>query len=176
MASPGEALEAALNRYYGGVAVTLTDAVTQFGGNSGLAQAIAGTTDKRDKAYKAALRNVQRYQAGAGKQQRTFNLAHRVGARVQQAVGARQLRRSGVTATAANVHVKISDTSGTRSPGAQELTGNELGEALDLLDAGDPDAAGDVFAKAFTDAYGGANEQFVNMAEIDEFDGLTFGH
>jgi len=39
-------------------------------GTSGLAQRLAGTSDKKSKEYKSSLRNVNRYIAPAGKQQR----------------------------------------------------------------------------------------------------------
>jgi hypothetical protein len=54
--------------------VTVAEGVAAFGGGSrgrsALAQEMAGTRDKKSKAYKTAMRNLQRYMAAEGKQRR----------------------------------------------------------------------------------------------------------
>lgn len=127
--------------------VTADQALRAFDGDrSALAQAIAGTSDKKSKAYKAAMRNLQRYAAGEGRQHRTpKQLAPRLTEAVQwrrtveRLTGPLHLRWAGPV-------IKISSDERQRLDFDAELSDDDLAEVRELLEGGDEQGAVDLLA------------------------------
>lgn len=127
--------------------VTADQAVRAFKGDrSALAQAIAGTSDKKSKAYKAALRNVQRYTAGEGREHRTpkkllpkLTLAVQERRTAERLTGPLTLRWIGPV-------IKISSDTRQRFDFDATLSDEDLAEVRELLEAGEDQAAIDELA------------------------------
>lgn len=161
--TPGEALTGALNRLYERHAteerVSFTRAAEEFGGNSQLAQAIAGTSDKQSHEYKSAMRTVQRYikgESGGGGQTRgTKRPAMVTLRRSGKAIVERKLRAKGVTVEYLEAEVTVSDDTRYRSIPAQVSIGDgPINDVLDHMDAGDADGAAAELLRVWTEEYG----------------------
>jgi hypothetical protein len=131
--------------------VTADQAVAEFGGGargrSALAQAIAGTSDKKSSAYKAAMRNLQRYAAGEGKQRRTLGakLRPKVTKAVQVKRAAARLKGP-IKIRWTGPVIKVSDDERQRLDFDAELSDEDLAEVREHLEAGDDQAAVDALA------------------------------
>jgi hypothetical protein len=142
-----------------------------FGSRAAFVAALAGTTDKKSKAYRSAARNVQRYGAGEGKQRRA--MGEKMQAAIGQAVQAKRaadrlaqpikVRWKGPT-------IKVSADSRRRLDFDAELSTADLAETRALLDAGDDEGAMQAFAAASLAAYFGAERA---DALITDAEGLT---
>ena len=147
-------------------------------GNSALAVELSGTTDKSSKAYKAALRNVERYNAPAGRQQRTPNAAtqERLAKAAERKINADALAK--IKAKGITVHLAgrvIVSPSGTR-PDERErdisgvyIAPEDVAPMVDELAGRHMNAAADEFNAAFFDAYG------MGFAIISNVDTLDIG-
>jgi hypothetical protein len=132
--------------------VTADEAISEFGGGargrSALAQAIAGTSDKKSRAYKAAMRNLQRYSAAEGKQRRTpKKLTPQITKAVQMKRTAARLKGP-ITIRWTGPVIKVSDDERQRLDFDAELSDEDLAEVREHLEAGDDQAAIDALAAA----------------------------
>lgn len=161
--TPGEALTGALTTLYERASVvdrmTYSQASDTFGGNGPLAASIAGTTDKRSNEYKTAIRTVQRYikgEKGEGGQTRGTKKPPLLSIRrFGRAVVNQHMRRDGVTVEGVAATIAISGDTRERDIGATvELGPDEASAVLDLMDAGDADAAAATFFDKWADEYG----------------------
>jgi len=161
--TPGEALTGALTTLYERASVvdrmTYTQAAETFGGNGPLAASIAGTTDKGSNEYKTAIRTVQRYikgERGEGGQTRGTKKPPLLSIRrFGRAVVNQHMRRDGVTVAGVAATLTISSDVSERDIGTVvELGPGAAGAVLDLMDAGDADAAAATFFDNWGDEYG----------------------
>lgn len=155
--------------------IGVAQAEREFGGGSAgrvaLAQAIAGTTDKKSRAYKSAMRTLQRNVAGEGKQRRGLgqDFQAKIGKAVQtkraasRLTGTLQVRWKAPT-------IRVSADARQRPDFSVSLEGEELAEVAQLLDAGDDEEAMEVFAAASLAAYFNAER---SDARIIDAAGLT---
>ena len=136
--------------------VTADEADAAFGGGtrgrSALAQAIARTSDKKSRAYKAAMRNLQRYAAAEGKQRRTpkggaRGLTPKITKAVQVRRAAERLRGPIMIRWVGPV-IKVSDDERQRLDFDAELSDADLAEVREHLAAGDDQAAIEALAAA----------------------------
>lgn len=161
--TPGEALERALNQLYEHQmrrGITIGQAVEYLGSNSAVAQMMAGTSDKKSREYKAALRTVQRYlkgERGESGQTRGTKRPHvHTTRRVARAVVHERLREDSVIVSDLGGEINVSGEEGrTRSiPFEERIPNDIMASALDLYDAGDREAAADLLIGSYLDAYG----------------------
>jgi hypothetical protein len=140
-------------------------------GRSALAQAIAGTTDKRSTAYRTAMRNLQRYGAGEGKQKRAMGdkLRPLIGQAMQAKRAADRLAQP-ITVRWRAPTIKVSADSRQRLDFDAELSAAALIETRALLEAGDEAGAMEAFAAASLAQYFGAAR---TDATITDVEGLT---
>ena len=165
----------------------VTEAAALYGGNPGLAAAIAGTSDKSSKEYKAALRNVQRYrkaEAGEGGQGRrpsaaVRDLLDKLGKQKAQASVDQQMRTQGASV---NVTGDVIVSPGGKRPDVRYdkempdvyLFPEDMAAILDKLDAGDHAGAADIFNQAFLSSYGiSAAAVITDVADMDITAGAT---
>jgi hypothetical protein len=153
---------------------TIDRAIAEFGGGtrgrSSLAQAMAGTSDKKSKAYKSAMRNIQRYTAAEGRQRRVpKKLLPRI---------TREMERRREREAAANIKgpvtviwqdpvIRVSEDERDRPDLEVRLSDDDLDEFREHLAAGDNRAAVNALAEASLEAWG------VSGAEILSADGLV---
>ncbi len=123
-------------------------------GRSALAAAIAGTTDRKSKAYRSASRSLQRYAASEGKQRRTMGaaMAPRIAQAVQSKRAADKLAGP-ITVRFIAPTIKTSADARQRYDFDASLSAEDMEEVRQLLDEGDDDAAMEAFAAASLAAY-----------------------
>ena len=154
--------------------VTVDQAVTEFGGGtrgrSALAQAIARTSDKKSRAYKTAIRNLQRYSAAEGRQRRAPKT---LTPRITRAVERQREReaaakiRGPVTIIWQDPVVRVSQDERERQDIEVELSDDMLEDFREYLAAGNERGAVNALAEASLAAWG------VSDAEILSAGGLV---
>jgi hypothetical protein len=152
--------------------VTTDEAVAAFGGGtrgrSALAQAIAGTSDKKSRAYKTAMRNLQRYSAAEGRQRRTpKKLTPKITKAVQLRRAAERLRGP-IEIRWLGPVIKISADERQRLDLDATLSDAELVEVRDHLARGDDQAAIDALADASLADYLGDIDADAIMNEAND--------
>lgn len=171
MASPSRRLRDALN----GLAPPLTsfaDALALFGGNKrALAGAIAGTDDRKSKAFKAAARNVERYARGE-RHPKTAMLAkiRAAGAPLARAATLARMRTDGVDVPWFAGIVAVSADERYREVSDVSIEPDMLAATGFFADAraGNWGQATDAFAAAWGSAYGiGYGVQWLDVDELD---------
>ena len=164
-----EALTRALNNVQvGRVPQTPRGQIRYVGGNAAMAMALSETTDKKSKAYKTALRNVERWLKGttrpsAQSRARLAAAAQREAARR----GANALRRRGATV---DVHgmVIVSRDERFRDIEGVQLSGAAMQQILELWEQGERGAAAEVFQDLFFDSYAGPNMAGAVITEVED--------
>jgi hypothetical protein len=130
--------------------------------NPRMAAVIAGTGDKSTAEYKAAIRSVQRYRAGEGRQRRSPTLLR---LRVIQALV--RVRRLGAIITGI---VRVSsDQRRRRVEGV--LSPRDTRRVIERHEAGDVDGATDAFVSGFTRAYSGVRLDFIDVESVALYEG-----
>jgi hypothetical protein len=137
--------------------------VEDFGGGSRgrsrLAIEISGSSDKKSKEYKAAMRNLQRYAAGAGKQQRR---PKQMQTKLRGAWQKEQVRRTinelrgktvRVSIIAPTIHVS-GDWRQRNTTISEEITPQEWEAFANLAESSSQQEAVDALMGAVMDAYG----------------------
>jgi hypothetical protein len=132
--------------------VSAEQAVAEFGGGargrSALAQELAGTSDKKSRAYKTAMRNLQRYAASQGKQRRTMGakLRPRITRAVQIKRAAARLKGPITVKWIAPTLVVSADPERSRPDFSVTLSDEQLDDVREHLASGDDQEAIDVLA------------------------------
>ena len=169
-----DALERGLER---GLQVpTDPDAIVRdlYGGRNGeLAAELAGTTDRRSRAFDAARKRVERWRKGAkpNAENRAALAAAARGRALRNKLN--RLRTRGATA-AITAWLRVSRDLRRRAARAY-IAPAALGPTLDAAEAGNYDDAADAFEAAFFAAYGigeSAELEDVEALELDEGDVL----
>jgi hypothetical protein len=135
--------------------------VSAFGGGtrgrSALAQEMAGTRDKKSRAYKNAMRNLQRYTAAEGKQRRTPKvmtpkITRAVEKRRQKAIAERL--KGPITVIWQDPIVRVSQDERERPDLEVNLTDDMLEDFRELLASGNERGALNALAEASLEAWG----------------------
>lgn len=141
--------------------VTAQEAVVAFGGGtagrSALAQMIAGTKDKKSRAYKNAMRNLQRYTAAEGKQRRapkvmTPKITRAVEKQRQKETAERM--RGPITVIWQDPTVRVSQDERERPDLEVNLTDDMLEDFREYLASGNERGALNALAEASLEAWG----------------------
>jgi hypothetical protein len=151
------------------------EAITAFGGGtrgrSALAQEIAGTRDKKAKAYKTAMRNLQRYVAAEGRQRRRpKTMTPRITRAVerQRARATAERIRGPVTVIWQDPVVRVSREERDRPDIEVNLADEMLEDFREALAGGDERGALNALATASLESWGVPGD-----AEILSADGLV---
>lgn len=164
---------------------TVTEAIEMFGGGkrgtSALAVELAGTSDKKSNAYKAALRNVERYrkgETGEGGETRKPGKAMReklarIGEEQAKAGVERQMRSQGASIEASGT-VRVSEDERDRELPELYVPGEEMATILDAYHAGDYGAMAGEFTAAVMEAYAMPGiAHFTDIGQLDITAGRT---
>ena len=133
--------------------IPAAEAEAVFGGGTAgrvaLAQALAGTSDKKARAYKSAMRSLQRYGAAEGKQRRAMGAKMRplITKAAQARRAAERLDRP-ITVRWKGPTIKVSSTVRQRPDVVVSLDPEQLEEVREALEANDDQAAIDALAEA----------------------------
>lgn len=166
---------------------SITEAIALFGGGargkSAIAQELSGTSDKKDKAYKAALRNVERYykaergEGGQGRKPSKATLAKlaRINESQAKAGVKAQMRAQGASVKASGT-VRVSENERERG-NIPELfiSPDAMGKILDAYEAHQLVTMEDEFNEGFFDAYDLPAGRFTDIDDIDMTAGATAG-
>lgn len=148
---------------------TFTEASELYAGDlPAMAAAIAGTTDKRSREYRAALRNLQRYRQGTRRPStRTLERMRRVSTPLARRRRLSDIRANGFTASLAAL-VRVSADERFRQIDAQYVPPEALGRFVDAAERGRWGAAADAFGAAFFNAYGiGAGATLLDVDSLN---------
>lgn len=127
--------------------------------NPAMAAALAGTDDKSSREYRNALRSVQRYRAGEGKQRRTASPL-----RLRIIVESRR-RVSSVSAKVRGL-IEVSSDKRRRGVPAGPAIPIDASDVIAAHNAGDTAGAADAFEAAFGAAYGVP----LSILDVDELE------
>jgi hypothetical protein len=150
-----------MNRLQGDVGtVSVQRAVELLGGGSrgksALAQELAGTTDKRSRAYKSAQRSVNRWTTERGAQRRTPSGVNvqRIQAAGQRRELAERLRQARITVSA-ELEVDPSPDGTEAGMRPRDIEDAEIEDTrwIDAFEEGRDDDAAQLFGEALLDAY-----------------------
>jgi hypothetical protein len=128
-------------------------------GRSRLAQEISGTKDKKSKEYKTAMRNLQRYTAGEGKQTRKPKQVqtklrrawlNEEALKTIESLHGKVVR---VSLTAPKIHVS-GDLRVRQMTRSEIIAPNVVDEFIDLARMGEHDRAIDALMEGWLDSYG----------------------
>jgi hypothetical protein len=141
--------------------------------NSRLAMELAGTTDRRSREYKSALRSVQRWRRGqyrpsVANQSRLERAARQ---RMAQRRKVQQLRQHGGRVTFYG-RIRVSDDVRDRGFGPQWVAPELLNPALDAWEAGREEEARGRLTEAFGIAYGAPFDE-LDDPQVFEFEAGT---
>lgn len=141
--------------------VTAEEAVTAFGGGtrgrSALAQEMAGTTDKKSRAYKNAMRNLQRYMAAEGRQRRRPKITTPRITRAVERQRERQLAeriRGPITVIWQDPVIRVSQDERDRPDLEVNLPDDMLEDFREYLASGNERGALNALAEASLEAWG----------------------
>lgn len=165
----------------------VTELITMFGGGargkSAIAKELSGTNDKKDKAYKAALRNVERYykaEQGAGGQGRRPSkarreLLNRIAESQARMSVKNQMRAQGASVKASG-DVKVSEDERYRDNIPEVfISPDAMGKILNAYEAHEFRRLENAFNDGFFDAYDLGNASFTDIDDIDMTAGATSG-
>ena len=165
---------------------SITEAIALFGGaargKSAIAQELSGTSDKKDKAYKAALRNVERYykaEQGAGGQGRKPSKATLAKlARINESrakAGVKQQMRTQGASVKVSGYVRVSGDERYRTLPELFVSPDAMDKILDAYEARALVTMEDEFNDGSFDAYDLPGAHFTDIDDIEITAGATPG-
>lgn len=141
--------------------VSVPEAIELYGGGaagkSALAAELAGTADKKSRAYKSARRNIERYTAAEGRQRRN---PKKVSVRISQAVSRHRMNavaerlRGNIPFRLISPLARVSDDERYRHEISGVLSDAELEPVRDALHSGQESDVYTALDQAIWDAYG----------------------
>lgn len=152
-------------------APTTTGGILKLFDNPSLAMLISGTRDKKSNAYKAALRNVQRYRQGTRHPtRRTMQRLRDVVKEARVKDTAKRIRERGIRVSNLVADLRVSRDTRRRDVSDIELDDRDADAIADAIEAGEWERAAEYFEAGFAEAYGMPDTTEIESIDVIELD------